>query len=420
MFLSFYYHVIISCITFFQDLWMYVVPTAEKLGVSPKWIRIQSAIDGSVCSIGPGPRAKHSMAWIGSSLLLYGGQINIIKGATKAFSFAGDTWLMNDGCPAGYHTTNGNGCQICPIGSYASNRSRLKPYECSSCPPDLTTKRAGQAIIEECNKCSNNGSGICVARCGGSPKTCNALWTCNPWAYGKHCMKSCPGNIMNPDNNDKTNLMFACSNHGNCNDKGNCTCDKSFAGTACNISCGTHSVDDGSTHTRHTCRCEIGYTGEACDISCHGGFKKGPIIDGKCECPNTFYGVHCKHECLHGGKSKNYVYNATGEDGCICPFSYVGSTNCDQAIGLFMVFFFFLIFVVFSFVLYRIRKKETREVLKDLEIERKKYALEVNLLVNSRRIDENDLCWDKKIAEGSFGKANSRSVEIEPNQYNLH
>ena len=106
-----------SCVTFLQDLWMFVVPMqSESESDTPTWIRIKSDIDGA-CAIGPGSRAKHSMAWIRNSVVIFGGQINAIEGSTREIKFAGDTWTMQDGCPSGYYIDLMNGCQRCSTGT---------------------------------------------------------------------------------------------------------------------------------------------------------------------------------------------------------------------------------------------------------------------------------------------------------------
>jgi hypothetical protein len=158
-------------VTFLDDLWLF----NRRVGNFEvfEWIPIRPLV-GTACGVGPGLRAKHSMAWIGSHVLLFGGQINEIQGSTRDINFAGDTWLIGDGCPTGYHLPTGSqigGCQICGYGLYSSNRSASA---CDTCPAGLTTATQGNDDREDCRICiglTTATYGKCSASCSTDPKT---------------------------------------------------------------------------------------------------------------------------------------------------------------------------------------------------------------------------------------------------------
>ena len=52
----------------------------------------------------------------------FGGQIDAIQGSVREPTYAGDTWIMADGCPSGYNgSTTGEGCVQCPVGTFLTD-----------------------------------------------------------------------------------------------------------------------------------------------------------------------------------------------------------------------------------------------------------------------------------------------------------
>ena len=259
-----------SCVEFLQDLWMYTAEFEKNHGT---WLQVSFVGDsGTTCGIGPGLRAKHAMAWLASSVVVFGGQINTIQGSVREATFAGDTWSLPDGCPKGHYMKigpfgkHGLGCQKCPIGTFSNNHSL---YACASCPVGLTTHRDSPPAVsqKDCTTCKGTSDnpyypdyptlnrGNCYAECK-NDKTgraiCSPKWTCLPITWGPSCDKNCPGRI-------KLNLSWAkienlndfyasCNHHGKCNNApdysaagaGTCTCNPRYAGSNCSIDCGQH------------------------------------------------------------------------------------------------------------------------------------------------------------------------------------
>jgi hypothetical protein len=257
-----------SCVTFLQDLWMY---TAVIDGESPgTWLQV-SSVDYGTCGIGPGPRAKHAMAWVESSVVVFGGQIHIIQGSVREATFAGDTWSLPDGCPKGHYMKKDDfgkhslGCQRCPVGKYSDDHTFSA---CTSCPVGLTTRESNPHSSdskEDCSICFGApkaryypdhptwNHGTCYAQCKNDKtgkEICSPKWTCLSQTWGPNCENFCPGIIMLNLTAGETNineLLAPCNNHGNCNNApdfsagaGECTCRTPYAGSNCSIDCGQH------------------------------------------------------------------------------------------------------------------------------------------------------------------------------------
>jgi len=215
------YHASNSCVSFLQDLWMFTavntaVNTAVDYGKAlGTWLQV-SPVDYGTCGIGPGLRAKHAMAWLTSSVLVFGGQINPIQGSVREATFAGDTWSLKDGCPRGHYMKKNSfgkrkiGCQKCPIGNYSNDHSL---NACTSCPVGLTTRSYGKdpppaVSKEDCSTCSGTSEhhydpqhptwnrGACYPECK-TDKTgkemCSPKWNCLSQTWGPSCNFNCPG-----------------------------------------------------------------------------------------------------------------------------------------------------------------------------------------------------------------------------------
>ena len=223
-----------GCVTFLNDLWMFVgsVHVSEST-----WLPISSinSVGKETCGGGPGQRAMHSMAWLSSSVIMFGGQINAIQGSVREPTFAGDTWIMADGCPSGYNgSITGHGCSKCPLGTYSSNHAL---GACMKCPAGLTTRDTGNDDEDDCNTCvgldkqGRSPNGTCVPSCNdevGHAYGCHAEWTCytNRYGnitnrYGKTCQTYC---LNGAASDKKTTTVNSC----------NCT---SFwwAGSTCSV-----------------------------------------------------------------------------------------------------------------------------------------------------------------------------------------
>ena len=201
-----------SCVEFLQDLWMYTAVNVLDHYIGT-WLQVSFVGDsGTTCGVGPGPRAKHAMAWLASSVVVFGGQINAIQGSVREATFAGDTWSLPDGCPKGHYMERGPfgkhglGCQRCPAGTFSNNHSL---YACASCPVGLTTRSHGRdsppAVSQkDCTTCKGTSDhhyypdepslnmGNCYAECK-NDKTgkaiCSPKWTCLPVTWGPSCKK---------------------------------------------------------------------------------------------------------------------------------------------------------------------------------------------------------------------------------------
>jgi serine/threonine protein kinase len=398
-----------GCVTFLQDVWLFVVPQFEQ-GL---WLPIDSIDDSGFCGIGPGLRANAVLATLSKSktVVLFGGRINGIEGTMYETSFAGDTWIMEDGCPTGWHIANvseGSGCQPCEKGTYSSNHSLT---ECIKCPVGLTTERSKMNRAEDCTVCEKPTRltfGKCVRQCvDGDQHDCFAQWSCEPFSWGPFCANMCAGN------NNVHGFVVPCNNRGRCNNcvpgdqhkscntstitkvpAGQCLCESRYAGIGCEIDCGVNGHKDDNNPL--VCKCEYGYTGTQCTLQCR---NNQPVARNRT------------------------IVNGTATYGrCLCSFPWNADALCESA--LYVVLLILMLFVVLVSSVYYFRSYWKHEISdaqfrNDAEktLLTAEWQQEVSLLSEGRRIDGDDIEFEIMIAEGSFGEVWRGVWRMLPDRY---
>ena len=169
-----------------------------------------------------------------------------------------------------------------------------------------------------------------------------------------------------------------CKNYNMCNQR--CA-----NGQVSNTSCLLHN----DSKYPHKCGCDCAYN------------------NGK---PSKFFGPLCNYTCLHGGVA-HIVSNTVGGNntlkGCQgCSFFYTGH-YCEFPIGWFYIFFVFFFFSSLVFILYKYYKRKVRKEKKisemRQEILRREWQQDLSMVSDGWKIDDIDLKWEKKLAEGAFG-----------------
>jgi hypothetical protein len=393
-----------GCVTFFFDLWMFVIPVGEQ----GTWISIDANYQRM--------RSQHSMAYLKGSMVVFGGIVNSIHGSTRSPSYGGDTWTIANGCPEGYYD-DGHGCEMCKKGN--SNNQKDPFSACVPCPSGLTTSILGATSINMCNMCKHWGFGECKVEQDENTKKLTPQWTCVPWAWGSHCQYRCKG-FLQPNH--------ACNKRGVCNNNpnyakgkhyGKCECDDGFTGDACQFNCLPHGDSD-PFHL--TCTCDSLYFGKTCknDSSCSlcdqkctngkasnislGNNFTGASYPSGCDCqkndgtPSEFYGPKCESTCWNGGVA-HIVHTTRGKENKLdyCQFS--------SGLIVTIVTLFFLVCAVFF--VYKYYTKKVKHVTRNSEMKqailRKEWQQDLSMVNEGWRIDDSDLQWNAKLADGAFG-----------------
>jgi hypothetical protein len=265
---------------------------------------------------------------------------------------------------------------VCDDGWFGPNCDRTgecDPYDCfarGTCVAGLNNLPTCKCNLPfggpDCSLCVHNCTGHgqctpngCVCEDGWLGPLCDRREDCDPADCGGadhgRCVADANGlpvcQCKFPWTDfDCLECTLRCSDHGECNSKGTCTCDPGWSGPNCERygDCPNHCSERGrcmgNEHGDPVCKCDEGYAGRDCgQIVCNKKCGKNQVCrDDQCECAEGWTGDQCDQrddcphdchglgQCMADVKGKPFCKCKIGRGGASCEFEVCNLACSDH------------------------------------------------------------------------------------------